>query len=418
MLRASLRSSVRSFHSNRVYNAATIFRMPAMSPTMTEGGIVAWKLKSGDKFAAGDVLVEVETDKATIDVEAQDDGVMWDILKNDGDKAIPVGQPIAYLAEEGDDLSSLEKPKDDQAAAPKEEPKKEEPKKEEPKKEEPKKKEESKPASSSSSSSSSVFSAANPKQKFSPAVELLLHEHEISNEDALSKIQASGPKGRILKGDVLAYIGEIKLDAVSKIAEWIKSKEHLDLSNVVLAEKKPEPKKEDTKVAEEPAKPTDILDLSITVDLTQFDGLSGFKSYAPFLIKDATSLAYQRKFPQFSEGPTSIPSSGDLFDELVSPSVTESRFEVTNVKFDHWEEISDIPVKSVQSSQAPDDLFDEIIGSSPTSTSTPALAKSNSLVDLELTVKINEKLSDSKEFISYFEEALYELLEPVEKESV
>lgn len=392
-----------------------------MSPTMTEGGIVAWKLKSGDKFAAGDVLVEVETDKATIDVEAQDDGVMWEILKNDGDKAIPVGQPIAYLAEEGDDLSSLEKPKDDQAASPKEEskeePAKEEPKKEEPKKEEPKKQEELKP-SSSSSSSSSVFSAANPNQKFSPAVELLLHEHEISNEDALSKIQASGPKGRILKGDVLAYVGEIKLDAVSKIAEWIKSKEHLDLSNVVLAEKKPELKKDDAKVAEEPAKPTNILDLSITVDLTQFDGLSGFKSYAPFLIKDATSLAYQRKFPQFSEGPTSLPSSGDLFDELVSPSVTELRFEVTNVKFDHWEEISDIPVKSVQSSQTSDDLFDEIIGSSPASVSTPALARSNSLVDLELTVKINEKLSDSKEFITYFEEALYELLEPVEKESV
>lgn len=51
-----------------------------MSPTMTEGGIAAWKVKEGDAFAAGDVLLEIETDKATIDVEAQDDGVLAKII--------------------------------------------------------------------------------------------------------------------------------------------------------------------------------------------------------------------------------------------------------------------------------------------------------------------------------------------------
>jgi len=54
--------------------------MPAMSPTMTEGGIASWKLKEGDTFTAGDVLVEIETDKATIDVEAQDDGFLAKII--------------------------------------------------------------------------------------------------------------------------------------------------------------------------------------------------------------------------------------------------------------------------------------------------------------------------------------------------
>lgn len=54
--------------------------MPAMSPTMTEGGIASWKKKEGDTFTAGDVLVEIETDKATIDVEAQDDGVLAKII--------------------------------------------------------------------------------------------------------------------------------------------------------------------------------------------------------------------------------------------------------------------------------------------------------------------------------------------------
>lgn len=54
--------------------------MPAMSPTMTEGGIASWKKAEGDSFSAGDVLVEIETDKATIDVEAQDDGVLIKII--------------------------------------------------------------------------------------------------------------------------------------------------------------------------------------------------------------------------------------------------------------------------------------------------------------------------------------------------
>lgn len=56
------------------------FKMPAMSPTMTEGGIAAWKKKEGETFAAGDVLLEIETDKATIDVEAQDDGILAKII--------------------------------------------------------------------------------------------------------------------------------------------------------------------------------------------------------------------------------------------------------------------------------------------------------------------------------------------------
>lgn len=56
------------------------FAMPAMSPTMTEGGIAAWKKKEGESFSAGEVLLEIETDKATMDVEAQDDGVLAKII--------------------------------------------------------------------------------------------------------------------------------------------------------------------------------------------------------------------------------------------------------------------------------------------------------------------------------------------------
>lgn len=56
------------------------FTMPAMSPTMEQGNLGQWKVKEGDKFAAGDVLLEIETDKAMMDVEAQDDGVMARIV--------------------------------------------------------------------------------------------------------------------------------------------------------------------------------------------------------------------------------------------------------------------------------------------------------------------------------------------------
>lgn len=65
-------------------SALSKFQMPAMSPTMTEGGIAQWKVKEGDSFATGDVLVEIETDKATIDVEAQDDGILAKIIVSPG----------------------------------------------------------------------------------------------------------------------------------------------------------------------------------------------------------------------------------------------------------------------------------------------------------------------------------------------
>lgn len=63
-----------------------------MSPTMTEGGIASWKLKEGDTFTAGDVLVEIETDKATIDVEAQDDGFLAKIIVSQVSERTAVGR--------------------------------------------------------------------------------------------------------------------------------------------------------------------------------------------------------------------------------------------------------------------------------------------------------------------------------------
>jgi acetyl/propionyl-CoA carboxylase alpha subunit len=64
------------FTSSQASLAAQSFNMPALSPTMTEGSIASWKIKEGDSFSAGDVLLEIETDKAQMDVEAQDDGIL------------------------------------------------------------------------------------------------------------------------------------------------------------------------------------------------------------------------------------------------------------------------------------------------------------------------------------------------------
>lgn len=68
-----------------------VVKMPALSPTMTAGNIGAWQKKAGDSIAPGDVLVEIETDKAQMDFEFQEEGVIAKILKDAGTKDVPVG---------------------------------------------------------------------------------------------------------------------------------------------------------------------------------------------------------------------------------------------------------------------------------------------------------------------------------------
>jgi len=75
--------------------------MPALSPTMTEGKLARWLKKEGDEIKAGDVIAEIETDKATMEVEAVDEGVLGKILVAEGTEGVPVNTPIAELAGEG-----------------------------------------------------------------------------------------------------------------------------------------------------------------------------------------------------------------------------------------------------------------------------------------------------------------------------
>ncbi|WFD44042.1 dihydrolipoyllysine-residue acetyltransferase [Malassezia psittaci] len=173
--------------------------MPAMSPTMEKGNLGSWKVKEGDKFSAGDVLLEVETDKAMMDVEADDDGVMAKILVPSGSKDVSVNKLIAYLAEEGDDLSSLELPKEQESSSA------------------PASQSDSKRSQTSESTSETQVNSSStnaPSKHISfkhtqlPSVMRLAQQNAIENlEDS---VKGTGLHGLITKGDVLAHLGKVK----------------------------------------------------------------------------------------------------------------------------------------------------------------------------------------------------------------
>ncbi len=95
---------------------STNILMPALSPTMTEGTLARWLKKEGDAIRAGDVIAEIETDKATMEVEAVDEGVLGQILVADGTQGVRVNDPIAVLVGEADAAASTAKPPPKQEA--------------------------------------------------------------------------------------------------------------------------------------------------------------------------------------------------------------------------------------------------------------------------------------------------------------
>src|ERR1700722_18885440 len=82
--------------------------MPALSPTMTEGKIARWVKSVGEAVRAGDVLAEIETDKATMEVEAVDEGVLARIVIPEGTDHVAVNTPIALIAENGEDVGAID----------------------------------------------------------------------------------------------------------------------------------------------------------------------------------------------------------------------------------------------------------------------------------------------------------------------
>src|SRR5271166_5488530 len=81
--------------------------MPALSPTMEQGKLAKWLKKEGDKVSSGDAIAEIETDKATMEVEAVDEGTIGKIMIPEGTEGVAVNTPIAILLGEGEDASAM-----------------------------------------------------------------------------------------------------------------------------------------------------------------------------------------------------------------------------------------------------------------------------------------------------------------------
>lgn len=382
------RACLRQLHQCRTMLKAQAFGMPAMSPTMERGGVVDWKFKAGDTFSAGDVLLEVETDKATIDVEAQDDGKLAKILKENGAKDIPVGEPIAYIADVDDDLATLEFPKPVEA---KKESKPVETKKEEAKPVEKTDKKKQTSASKTPSKNGSV--QANASQTLFPSVLSLLEENNISTADALDKIKATGPNGRILKGDVLAYLGKISQDSLNKVTEYIKSHEKLDLTNIELR-----PARETAAAAAaaaqaaKPAKPLPlVLSEQITLHVPENVTYSQLSAAIASYVKECSFLAHDEPLTNDASE-----LYDPLFEELLVQEPTKPRFKVTY-------NIVDLePTPRHRTSSPQPDIFDLLSG-----TTTQELQQEASAVSkqqqtrheyaLNVSVAVDESLTDAKQ---------------------
>ncbi len=169
--------------------------MPALSPTMEDGKLAKWMVKEGDTVQSGDVIAEIETDKATMEVEAVDEGVIAKILIGEGTEHVAVNKPIAVLLEEGEDASALESTGSASPAPPAAEP----------------------PAAPSTPPSPDPAPAAAPQAETRPAPEpapksngqagrmfaspLARRLAQQGNID-LAQITGTGPHGRVVKHDV------------------------------------------------------------------------------------------------------------------------------------------------------------------------------------------------------------------------
>lgn len=163
--------------------------MPALSPTMEEGTLAKWLVKPGDTISSGDVIAEIETDKATMEVEAVDEGVLAKILVEGGTENVKVNSVIAILAEDGEDAGSVEAPaaKPAEAPAPEASPAETEEKA-------PAKKEAPEPVALPSAGT------GDDRIKASPLARRIAAQKGVD----LASLKGSGPKGRIVKKDVEA----------------------------------------------------------------------------------------------------------------------------------------------------------------------------------------------------------------------
>lgn len=200
---ANKKFMISSYQLARLYSSGKfpdhiVINMPALSPTMTQGNIVSWSKKEGDQLAPGEPIAEIETDKASMDFEFQEEGYLAKILMAEGSQEVPVGKPIAVYVEDEGDVGAFEsftaadagegevasKPQEEEA--PKEEPKEETPKESAPK-------DSKKPVTTTSAPTDRIIA--------SPLAKTIALDKGIS----LKAIKGTGPNGRIVAKDVENY---------------------------------------------------------------------------------------------------------------------------------------------------------------------------------------------------------------------
>jgi pyruvate/2-oxoglutarate dehydrogenase complex dihydrolipoamide acyltransferase (E2) component len=359
-----------------------------------------------------------------MDVEAQEDGILAKIVVAEGTKAIQVGSRIAVLAEEGDDLATLEIPAEDSSSSAGQPARKDRPSPQEELKggidtTESSPSAAEAPPSSKPNADASAGGAADTtratqlhgssdskarKQTYPlyPSVQHLLLSNGLTKDDA-NKIPASGPAGRLLKGDVLAYLGKIEKNYPGQQAKRMDKLAHLDLSNIQLAAptKKPEAK------PVEAEKPAPILDTEFALPISLSAVLEtqkrvhetlGINVPLSTLIARASELANDNLPLSKNRKPTA--------DELFNSVLGLNKVSTKTSRGHYVPQITGLPTAPVSTSQRAAkkaDIFDILAGKS----SGPKKASKNfgaqSVVAAQNVFSVSAPKGDEKRAQEYLE---------------
>lgn len=399
---------------------------------MTEGNIANWRLKEGDTFTAGDVLLEIETDKATMDVEAQDDGVLFKIMHGEGAKGVKVGERIAVTAEEGDDLSNLDVPEADSSAA-KQEDKSEKESAEQPRNTQEQGSQHKTSTSAATQEGKDTKAAAAPltsskepvsrdasaekmggkvqKQKYTllPSVAQLLLQNGLSRDDA-DQIPASGPGGRLLKGDILAYLGQINKEYPAEQSARLDKLSKLDLSNIQIARKDPSvskaiPSKTEAKKPTSPAETEIAIPISLSaVIATQKrvqDTLGIFLPLSTFIAR-ASELANE----SLPASKTAKPTADSLFNSVLGLDRVPQRSSSRGNFIPQITGITPPPVRSPARPAKKADIIDLLSPGRPRSQAPKPVAAAAAPVGISATgnlFAVTAKQGDERKAAEYLE---------------
>ncbi|EME30999.1 pyruvate dehydrogenase E2 component (dihydrolipoamideacetyltransferase) [Galdieria sulphuraria] len=203
----------------------SLLRMPSLSPTMKQGNIIDWKKKEGDKLSPGDVIADIETDKATMEFECQDEGYLAKILLKDGTQDVSIGKPVAVIVEDEEELAAFKDVDPSQFLSADTSSSSGQLTEQQQQKVSQQDKEKKKPTEQVSPKPSREAAVAQPivqkegkdRTFASPYAQKLAYEKGVD----INRVSSSGPSGRVLANDILAASeAEVTTAAVSGSAAY------------------------------------------------------------------------------------------------------------------------------------------------------------------------------------------------------